>query len=315
MTQPTHAVIGAGPIGTALAQLLADTGDAVKVVTRSGSGGQHPGIEPVALDAADPQALTAATRGVDVIYNCANPGSYSQWATAWPPLAASILKAATANDAVLVTLGNLYGHGPVEEPMTRNTPLRPSDHKGELRAQMWRDALAAHEAGRVRVTEARASDYIGPEATSANGLPAIYAAATLADRSAWVFSDPDQPHTWTGIDDIAATLAVLGRREDAWGTPWLVPSNPPVTVRDMLRDLNRHAGLGEPRLRRVPRWALRLGGTVVPLLREVNGVLYQFDAPFVADASETTAAFGIEPTPWDTLMKDTARAWSRRATS
>ena len=28
---------------------------------------------------------------------------------------------------------------------------------------MWEDARAAHEAGRVRVTEARASDFVGPQ--------------------------------------------------------------------------------------------------------------------------------------------------------
>ena len=28
---------------------------------------------------------------------------------------------------------------------------------------MWTDALAAHEAGRVRVTEARAADFVGPQ--------------------------------------------------------------------------------------------------------------------------------------------------------
>jgi nucleoside-diphosphate-sugar epimerase len=170
MGEPLHLIVGAGPVGTALALRLVDRGERVRVVTRSGGGPSHPLVERVALDASDPDRLAAAARGASVVYNCANPGSYPLWERVWPPLAASILHAAETSGAVLATMGNLYGYGPVDGPMRRDTPLRPSDHKGALRAAMWRDALAAHEAGRVRVTEARASDYLGPTAPPSNGL-------------------------------------------------------------------------------------------------------------------------------------------------
>lgn len=49
------------------------------------------------------------------------------------------------------------------------------------------------------------------------------------------------------------------------------------------------------------------------MLREVTGILYQFDAPFVADGSETSEVFGIAPSPWEPLLLETARAWSDRA--
>lgn len=299
-------------MGTAVALRLADAGERVRVVTRSGGGPVHPSIERVALDATDREALAAAAAGADVVYNCANPGAYPRWVEGWPPLAASILHAAERAGSVLVTLGNLYGYGPVDGPMTRDLPLRPTDGKGRVRARMWEDALAAHQAGRVRATEARASDYLGPAATPAQGLLAGYAASTLAGKAAWVFADPDQPHTWTAIDDIAATLVALGRDERAWGSPWLVPSNPPRTVREVLRGLGTRAGTGEPRLRRVPRWVLRGGGPMLPLLRELNGVLYQFDNPFVVDARTTTEMFGIQPCDWEQLLDTTARTWSDR---
>lgn len=177
---------------------------------------------------------------------------------------------------------------------------------------MWLESLEAHEAGRVRATEARASDYIGPAVTTSGGLLAMYAQRTLAGRRAWVFADPDHPHTWTAIDDVAATLAALGRDERAWGSPWIVPANPPRTVREVLRDLGSRAGVSEPRLRTIPRWALRAGGVAVPLLREAAGVMYQFDAPFVSDGIETTETFGIIPTGWDAVVDATATAWSGR---
>ena len=313
MTEPFHLIVGAGPVGRALAVQLADSGTPVRVITRSGGGPEHPGIARLAVDASDPDRLEEVALGAEVLYNCANPGSYPKWERVWPPLAASILHAAEASGAVLVTMGNLYGYGPVDGPMRHDTPLRPSDHKGELRARMWHDALAAHEAGRVRATEARASDYLGPTAPTSSGLLPMYADATLAGRRATVFGDPDAPHSWTAVDDIATTLAMLGRDERAWGSPWLVPSNPPRSVREVLRALGERAGTGEPRLRRMPRWTLSTLGLVVPILREVTGVLYQFERPFEIDATETTATFGIEPTDWDALLDDTAAAWHERA--
>lgn len=313
MTDPFHLIVGAGPVGTALALRLAEAGERVRVVTRSGGGPSHPLVERVALDASDPDRLADAARGASVLYNCANPGAYPKWERVWPPLAASILRAAEASGAVLTTMANLYGYGPVDGPMRRDTPLRPSDHKGVLRARMWEDALAAHDAGRVRVTEARASDYLGPTAPESNGLLPMYAAATLKGRPATVFGDPDAPHSWTAVDDIAATLEALGRDERAWGSAWLVPSNPPVSVREVLRALGERAGTGEPRLRRMPRWVLAAGGTVVPIMREITGVLYQFERPFAVDASETTETFGVTPTDWDALLDATARAWRERA--
>src|SRR5690554_3943753 len=286
-----HLIVGAGAVGTALARHLADTEIPVRIATRSGSGPEHPVIERIAVDASDPEALATATAaaGASVIYNCANPASYQKWEAQWPPVAAALLLAAERSGAVLVTLSNLYGYGPVDAPITPQTALNPSDHKVALRARMWLDALNAHQDGRVRATEARASDYFGPTAPIASTLLARYAAATLAGRTATVFADPDQPHSWTASDDVARTLAALGQDERAWGSAWHVPTNPPVSVREVLHQLAEHTGSGQPRLRVAPRRLLRAGGMLVPVLREVTGVLYQFDRPFVVDSAETTA--------------------------
>lgn len=313
MPAQLHIVVGAGPVGTTVAHRLAQAGHRVRVVTRSGTGPEHPLIQLVSADASDAGTLAAIAKRAAVIYNCANPGSYPQWKRVWPPLAACLLSAAESSGAVLVTLGNLYGYGPVTAPMTRQMPLRPSDPKGAIRARMWEDALASHEAGRVRATEARASDYIGPTAPVRSSILALYANATLADRTAWVFADPDQPHAWTAVTDIAATLITLGADPRAWGSPWIVPSSDAVSTRTVLSQLARVAGAEEPRLRRIPRAAMRAAGVVVPTLRELQGVLYQFDAPFAVDASETTATFGLTATPWRKILARTAPIWRERA--
>ncbi|MBX9386694.1 NAD-dependent epimerase/dehydratase family protein [Streptomonospora nanhaiensis] len=304
---PLHVIVGAGPVGTALAHLLADSGEEVRVLTRSGGGPERAGVTRVRADASDAAELTRHARGAAVLYNCANPGPYTQWAEHWPPLAAALLRAAEDTGAVLAITGNLYGYGPVEGPITRDLPLAATDHKGRLRARMWREALARHETGAVRVTEVRAADYIGA-VRPANSVPLLYAAPALRGRPAFVFGDPDLPHSVSYVPDVARTLAAAAASERGWGRAWHVPSPPARTVRAMVADLAREAGARPPRVVRVPRPLLRLAFPVSPLLREVGDLLYQWDRPYVLDAAATTEEFGIEPTPWEEAVRETVRA-------
>src|SRR5437762_4872899 len=154
-----HVIVGAGPVGSATAKVLAERGEQVRVVTRSGGGPEHPAIERVAADATDAQRLTTLTEGAAALYNCASP-QYHKWFTDWPPLAAAFLATAERTGAVYASASNLYGYGPGHERIDVTTPLEATHPKLRLRAQMWRDALAAHEAGRIRATEVRGSDYI-----------------------------------------------------------------------------------------------------------------------------------------------------------
>lgn len=44
--------------------------------------------------------------------------------------------------------------------MTETLPLAATGKKGKVRAQMWHDAKKLSDAGRIRDTEVRASDFI-----------------------------------------------------------------------------------------------------------------------------------------------------------
>ena len=192
-----HVVVGAGPVGTRTALLLAESGERVRVMTRSGSGPEHPLVECVAADASDVDVLRRHSAGAVALYNCANP-AYTRWDTDWPPIATALLDAAASSGAVLATVSNLYGYGRVQAPMGPQTPLAPSDHKGEVRVRMWRESLAAHEAGRVRVVEVRASDYADAGASS-----------HLA-RNAYQFTAPF-------VVDDSATRRHVGWDAEPWG--------------------------------------------------------------------------------------------------
>jgi nucleoside-diphosphate-sugar epimerase len=315
----THVIVGAGPVGSATANLLAERGDHVRVVTRRGTGPQHANIELVAADASDAAALRRLASGAAALYNCANP-PYHRWPTDWPPIASALLSAAESSGAVLVTANNVYGYGPVDVPMTEDLPFDPPTVKGRVRAKMWHDALAAHTAGRIRATEARASDYLGPGAASMFTLMVL--PRVLAGKRAMVPADLDAPHSWSYPGDVARTLVALAGDERAWGRPWHVPTDRPVSIRDLATRAAALAGaptpkalvgadsdkLHRPRLSRMPMAVLRLGGLFNPTARELPELAYEFDRPFILDSTRTTATFGIEPTPLDQVLRSTVAA-------
>jgi nucleoside-diphosphate-sugar epimerase len=294
-----HIVVGAGPIGTATALLLAERGDEAVVVTRSGSGPTHPAITRTTADASSSTDMVALSHGAVAIYNCANP-AYHRWPTDWPPIAQALLTAAERSNAVLITAGNLYGYGRVSGPMTEDLPLAAEGPKGLTRVQMWRDALAAHDAGRVRATEVRASDYVGPGAQSHLGDRVV--PRLLAGRGATVMKSADTAHTWTATDDVAHLLVTVAGDERAWGRPWHVPSSPPRTQREAVGDLCRVAGLQPVKVKEYPGMLIRGMGLFNPMMRELPEVAYQFEEPFVMDSTAAQRTFGLVPTPWDDVL-------------
>jgi nucleoside-diphosphate-sugar epimerase len=303
-----HVIVGAGPVGTAAARLLAERGERVRMVTRRGTGPEHAAIERIAADATDAARLSAVAAGAVALYNCASP-LYHRWLTDWPPLASALLAAAERSGAVLATVSNLYGYGPVDAPITAVTPLAATHPKLRLRAQMWRDALAAHQAGRIRATEVRGSDYI-----EANSVFSVVLAAPLsAGKRAYVPAALDVPHSWTSIADVVQTLVMVATREQAWGQAWLVPTNPALTVRELATRFTTLRGLPRPELTAVPYPVLWAAGLFSPMMRELRATNYQWTRPFVLDSTLTEQTFGLTPTPIDTALAAIPRQKARNS--
>jgi nucleoside-diphosphate-sugar epimerase len=245
--------------------------------------------------------------GTDAIFNCANP-AYHRWPTDWPPIANAILAAAEASGSKLVTLNNLYAYGRPTGPMTPHDPLNADYEKAQVRATMWRDAKRAHDDGRIQATEVRASDFIGPRSQSYLGMliPRI-----LAGKSCQVIGNLDAPHSWNYTDDVARTLVTCAQDDQSWGRAWHAPANPPRSVRQALDDIAVIVGATNVKITKVPTVALRVLGLFNTDVRELPKTLYQFQAPFVIDDSETRSTFGLAPTPWDDVLNATISSYSK----
>ncbi|GAA2488905.1 NAD-dependent epimerase/dehydratase family protein [Streptomyces gobitricini] len=305
-----HVVLGFGPAGAATARLLAGQGHSVRVITRSGRSPER-GIEHIALDARDSGRLVDAAKGATAIHGCAAP-PYHRWADEWPPLASSAFEAAEATGAVLVMLGNLYGYGPVDGPLTEDLPLAATGPKGRVRATLWEQARARHEQGRIKAVEVRASDFFGPGVTDGGHLAARVMPRLLRGKPVTTLGDPDAPHSWTYLPDVARTLAEVAAEERAWGRAWHVPTAPALSTRAMVDRLAARAGTAPVAVRGMPPAVLGAASLVSPLLRELKEVRYQFDRPFVVDSTAYESSFAVRATPVDEQVDATVDWWRER---
>ncbi|MGW4424051.1 NAD-dependent epimerase/dehydratase family protein [Streptosporangium sp. NPDC004631] len=306
-----HVVAGAGQVGSQVARLLAEQGHEVVLVSRSGSGPDLPGVRKVAADAADRERMAHLTRGAGTLYNCVNP-SYHRWARDWPPLAGSLLAAAETTGADYVILGNLYVYAAPDRPMREDDPLTPPSAKGAVRVHVWREALAAHAAGRVRVTEVRGSDYFGPGCRDQSHLGDRFVPRLLGGRPVRYLGDPDLPHSWTYVPDVARALVAAAADDRSWGRAWHIPTGEPMTVRRIADRLCALAGVPNPGVKVMPHWLVRTAGAFSPMLGELEELRYQFVRPFVLDSTAFQHTFGLAPTPMDEALTATV-AWWRAA--
>ncbi|MFG3052505.1 NAD-dependent epimerase/dehydratase family protein [Kitasatospora sp. NPDC048239] len=305
-----NVVVGFGPAGAATARLLAEQGHAVRVVTRSGRS-PEPGIEHIAADATRSGALAEAAQGAAAIYNCAAP-PYHRWAAEWPALASAVGAAAEATGAVLVMLGNLYGYGPAAGPLTEDLPLAATGPKGRVRAAVWEQARSLHEQGRIRAVEVRASDFFGPGVTDGGYLAGRVVPRLLRGKPVSTLGDPDAPHSWSYLPDVARALVEVAGEERAWGRAWHVPTEPARSVREMVDLLAAESGTGPVAVRRLSPAVLGVAALFSPLIRELKEVRYQFDRPFVVDSSAYRAAFALRATPVEEQVKATVDWWRGR---
>ncbi|MET9271239.1 NAD-dependent epimerase/dehydratase family protein [Kribbella sp. NPDC003557] len=299
-----HVVVGAGAVGNVVARLLVERGEQVRVISRSGSGPD--GAELVAADARS--GLVEYVDGATAIYSCAAP-PYDRWTTEWPLISAALIAAAEASGAVLVSTGNLYGYGAVDGPMTEDLPMLPNTVKGQVRARIWADALAAHQAGRIRTAEVRGSDYLGAGAVSPFSVTVL--PKVIAGKRGTMPGDLDAPHSWTYVGDVARLLIAVTGDESAWGRAWHVPTAAPLSVRELASRAAELAGAPAAKVAPMPTVVLRLAGLVDPAARELVEMLYQWQRPFVVDSTAATVAFGLKPTPTDVALRESVDALRR----
>lgn len=309
MNGELHVVFGAGQVGYRLAERLIADGKRVRIVKRSRT--ELPaGCEVTLGDAANARVCADAAKGAAVVYHCMNPPYSTRiWADLVPRYMDNLIAAAAATSARLVVLDNVYMLGRANgHRLNEDTPMNPSSGKGEIRARAATRLFEAHRRGDVVATSGRASDFYGPGGTQ-SGVGDFFWPRVLAGKTAYSPFPLGAVHTYHYIPDVATALALLGTAElTAYGRPWMLPCAPAETMRQLVARLAQKLGrtIGTAQ---VPRWVVSTSALFVPLMRELNEMLYQWDEPFIVDDSRFRERFHVLPADVDHAAADTV-AWA-----
>ncbi|GAB3534322.1 NAD-dependent epimerase/dehydratase family protein [Arthrobacter tecti] len=289
-----YVVTGAGPVGWTVAEQLVTEGNSVRILTRSGSGPDLPGIERVRLDVSDPRQLQSSFNGAEAVFHCIHGSAYrtAAWEAELPKAEQVVLKAAKDAGAVVVFPESLYSYSRPDEVMDEDSPRAATGGKRGVRTRLLR---ARHESGAVTVSVV-ASDFYGPRVRMSHAgervVPRVLAGQTIRP-----VGNADAPHSFTYVPDLAAAMIAAARREDLWNSVLHAPTTAAPTQREIAQEYARAAGVPEPRIKPIPGWMVRALGTVSVDMRELAEMLYQFEDPFIMDSTRSVALLGLQPTP------------------
>ena len=118
----------------------------------------------------------------------------------------------------------------------------------------------------------------------------------MAGKRADFLGNPDLPHSYSYVPDIAAGLATLGTDERAVGQVWHLPGPETVTTRTLL-DIVAHEVNHPVAIRSVPKIALHALGPVHPRMRSLAEMAYMFEPPFPLDTPTYQPPFTAPPPP------------------
>lgn len=304
--QAIKIVTGAGPVGSTVATQLADAGHHVRLLTRSGSGPEHPLIERLSVDAGQPDQLRPALEGADAVFHCIHGSKYAAktWEQELPRAERVVLEAAGELDAVVVFPESLYSYSRPEIVMVEDSPRRATGGKRGVRTEL----LAVRAASKTRTVSIVASDFFGPRVRMAHAgdrmVPLV-----LAGKRVQVLGSADIPHSFTYVPDMAAAMIKASMTPGAWNTVLHAPTLQGRSQRQMVEAFAAAAGVRPPAVGAIPGWFIKAAGAVLPSMRELPEMMYQFQAPFVMDSTASERLLGLSPTPLEAAARATVEWW------
>ncbi len=291
-----HVILGTGPVGLTLTDVLLSQGKQVRVVSRHGKATVPAGATLVAADIIDIDAAKEVCRGAAVVYNCTNAASYAEQVAMVPRQQAGIIAGAASAGAKLIVMETLYMYGETHgAPITEDTPHAATTRKGRMRAETTAKYLQAHRDGTVQVALGQAADFYGPRVFNSSLGSTVFPPA-LAGKPAQVLGNVDLPHSYSYMEDVARGLATLGDRPEALGQAWLLPVAPAVSVREMLRLVGDALG-HSVKILAIPKVVIQAMGLFNPTMHEMVEMFYQYTEPQIVNSCRFENTFGWKATP------------------
>lgn len=306
MTDSLHLIVGDGAVGHAVAQELARRGLPHALASRSAPTAAPTATPHRCVDALDRQALLRASADASHVYiTLGLPYDARVWQRDWPLVIENFIAAAREHGFTLVFFDNVYPYGPapLRLPMDEDHPQQPGTRKGKVRKALDDRLLRAAREEGLRLVIARSADFYGPGVRNSM----LYQAAIqrqLKGKAAQWLGHPDQPHSYTYTLDAARGLVRLALDEGALGQVWHLPTAEPAPSSRQLLEISARL-LGAPtQVQAMPGWLLAGLKWFMPLLREVDEMLYQARDPYVFSSARFMQRYpDFQATPYEEGMK------------
>lgn len=290
-------ILGAGgAVGNALAPLLLAS-EPVRLVSRkplqtTGSA------EWVGADLKDRGSVLKATKGASVLHLCAGL-KYDKkvWAAEWPVIMNNLIAAGKETGARIIFFDNVYMYGPVNGPMTEETPYRPISEKGKIRARIAEQLMNEAVKGTIRASIARSADFYGTFGTATDVFNMLVFSNLKKGKKAQWLGNPAMKHSYTYVPDAAKAMQLLAGRPESDNQVWHVPTAPAITGQELIR-ITAELLQVTPKLMTIGKTMLQLGGLFNGSLREIKEMYYQNDRDYVLDSSKFENTFGVQPTSY-----------------
>lgn len=304
-TSSRHTILGAGGvIARELTDALQAQGAHVRLASRRVQSAPA-GTEHMLADLLDAGAVDRAVAGSDVVHLVAGLRyDTAVWQSEWPRVMAHAIEACLRHGARLAFFDNVYAYGQGDGPMTEDTPFNPCSRKGEVRAAIAATLLDAMRHRGLTALIARSADFYGPGATNSLIESVVVARLRAGKTPQWV-GRPDAVHSFTYTPDAGAALARLTLEPTAWGQTWHLPTSAEAMTGDRLVRLANELAGRPQRVQVAPRWLLRAMGWFVPILRENDEMMYQFEHDYRFDSRKIERAFGLRATGYREGMQRT----------
>jgi nucleoside-diphosphate-sugar epimerase len=278
MSNQIHTVLGAsGATGRAVIKELQSRNLKINAVTQSQN---IEGLETIKANLLNEDEATKAIQNADYVYLCVGlPYQSKVWANDFPLLMQNVINACEKANAKLIFLDNIYMYAsPLSLPFDEQEPQNPTSKKGRARKKTADLLLKAIAEKRIKAVIGRSADFYG-EYTTNSALYSSFLQNMLKGKAPQVLGQENIIHTYAYSGNNGRALVALALDDSTYGQVWHLPVGKPITFDEVNSIMNRQLGTNF-KISYVPKMMRKILGLFIPLIKEVEEMLYQFQQPY-----------------------------------
>ncbi len=290
-------ILGAGgAIGIELAKALTNYTSDIRLVSRNPKK-VNPTDSLFPADLTKREDVFKAVAGSQITY-VAIGFAYktSAWKQQWVPFIQNVVDACLEHHSKLVFFDNVYAIGGNHvNHITENSPISPTSKKGEIRAEVDRIILKNMAENNLQAIIARSPDFFGGTARQSSVLMNLVYDNLVKNKKAQWFCNSKVVHSMGYVPELAKGTAMLGNTDEAYNQIWNLPTNPQkITGQEWINLFAAELGK-ENKASVLPNWIVKGFGLMVPVMKELAEMNYQYDRDYYFDSTKFNSYFKFTP--------------------